>query len=106
LVQSSVLETQVTQQMAGVSKDRWGSAVLVIRSDLYVWHSYWPSVLWPVAEFKGLAWHLIVGINQDHGGQAIRKGDADEHMPVGGREKVAKVQDAPSPTRTSPPYVS
>lgn len=83
--------TQVTLQVATAS------AALVIALDFYVGQPHGPSVPWPVADFEGLAWHLVAGVHQGHGDQAIREGDADEHVPVGCREKVLRAQGIPAP---------
>lgn len=86
LIQASLLKTQVSWQVVGRSRNGH-SAVLVVTNDFHIRQPHGPSVPRPVANFEGLVWHFIPGVHQGHGDHAVREGDADEHMPVGCRER-------------------
>lgn len=92
---AALLRTQVSWQVVGKSRNRLTLAVLVVVTDFHIGQPHGPSVPRPVADFEGLVWHLIPGVHQGHGDHAIREGDADEHMPVGCRERVIRVQKYP-----------
>ena len=88
----------LTWRVVGWSRSWQTSAVLVI-PDFHVGEPHGPRVPRPVADFEGVTWHLIPGVHQGHGDHAIRKGDADEHMPGGCREEVVRAQDVPELAR-------
>lgn len=92
LIQASLLKTQASWPVVGESRNRQTSAVLAVTSDFHVGQPHGPSVPRPVADFEGLVWHLIPGVHQGHGDHAIREGDADEHVPVGHKERAVRVQ--------------
>lgn len=94
LIRASLLETQVSWQVVVESRNRQTLAVLAVTTDFHIGQPHRPSVPRPVADFEDLVWHLIPGVHQGHGDHAVREGDADEHMPVGRKERAVRAQDA------------